>query len=416
MRILFVVNNFFCLGNGLDESARRTVKALRDAGQDVRVLSGSNLEDPNGEHPDYEVKNFHFPLLQPVLDAFGYYFADWHGDIIEEAVRWADVIHLEETFFLHHKVMNLAVKSGKPITGTYHVHPENIIYNCLGFPGGHLICQILFRYWCRVFYDKYKFLQCPTDNVRDRLIRHKVKAHCFTLSNGVIPDECIRPTTPPTDYYDESRPLDLIYIGRTAVEKDQPTLFKAIRMSKYAKRIRLHLAGRGGKLEAYTRMANKLYEDGIVGYRPTVEFCNREQLRQMAAHADLAVHCALVEVEGMSITEAMQQAVVPVIAEARYSGTATYALDERSSFPAKDAKALAERIDYWFDHPQERWEMGFHYAESMKQYKIADCAQALIQMFQKAIDSTQYEALFIHSHHKLTSLKRKTGGLHRRIA
>ena len=71
MRILFVVNNFFCLGNGLDESARRTVKALRDAGQDVRVLSGSNLEDPNGEHPDFEVKNFHFPLLQPVLDAFG---------------------------------------------------------------------------------------------------------------------------------------------------------------------------------------------------------------------------------------------------------------------------------------------------------------------------------------------------------
>ena len=163
-------------------------------------------------------------------------------------------------------------------------------------------------------------------------------------------------------------------------------------------------------------MANKLYEDGVVGYKPTVEFCNREQLRQMAAHADLAVHCALVEVEGMSITEAMQQAVVPVIAEARYSGTATYALDERSSFPAKDAKALAERIDYWFDHPQERWEMGFRYAESMKQYKIADCAQALIQMFQKAIDSTRYEALFIHSHHKLASLKRKAGGLHRRIA
>ena len=416
MKILFVVNNFFCLGNGLDESARRTVKALRDAGQDVRVLSGSNLEDPNGEQPDFEVKNFHFPLLQPVLDAFGYHFADWHGEKIEEAVRWADVIHLEETFFLHHKVMNLAVKLGKPITGTYHVHPENIVYNCLGFPGGHLICQLLYRYWCRVFYDKYKYLQCPTENVRERLIRHHVKAHCFTLSNGVIPDECIRPTTPPADYYDENRPLDLIYIGRTAVEKDQPTLFEAIRMSRYAKRIRLHLAGRGGKLKAYTRMANKLYEDGVVGYKPTVEFCNREQLRQMAAHADLAVHCALVEVEGMSITEAMQQGVVPVIAQARYSGTDIYALDARSTFPARDARALAERIDYWFDHPQERWEMGFRYAESMKQYKIADCAQALIQMFQKAIDSTRYEALFIQSRHMLSSLKRKAGGLNRRIA
>ena len=416
MRILFVVNNYFCRGNGLDESARRTVQALREAGQEVRVLSGPNLEDPDGEHPDYEVKNFHFPLMQPMLDAFGYHYADWHGSQIDEAVRWADVIHLEETFFLHHAVMNRARKLGKPLTGTYHVHPENIVYNCLGFAGGRLICQLLYRYWCRVFYDNYLFLQCPTDNVRDRLIRHKVKARCFTLSNGVIPDTCLRPLTPPADYLDPRRPLDLIYIGRTAVEKDQPTLFEAIRMSRYAKRIRLHIAGKGPKLDEYTRMANRLYEDGVVSYRPTVAFYNRDQLRHLAAEADLAVHCAIVEVEGMSITEAMQQAVVPVIAEARYSGTSAYALDERSTFPAKDAKALAERIDYWFDHPQQRWEMGFRYAESMKQYEIAGCAQTLISMFRRAVESTRYHALFLHPRHLLASFRRRAARWYRRIA
>ena len=391
MRILFVVNSYFSQGNGLDESARRTVEALRAAGQEVRVLSGKNFENPDGPQPEYPMEKFHFPLMQPMLDSFGYAYADWHGPIIEEAIRWADVVHLEETFFLHHAAMNIARKLGKPITGTYHVHPENIVYNCLGFPGGNLICQLLYRYWCRVFYDNYTYLQCPTDNVRERLERHHVKAKCFTLSNGVIPDQCIRPTMQPANYLDKNRPLDLIYIGRTAVEKDQPTLFKAIRLSKYAKRIRLHIAGRGPKLEEYTKMANRLYRDGVVTYLPTVGFYNRDQLRQLAAKADLAVHCAFVEVEGMSITEALQQAVVPVIATARYSGTATYALDERSTYPAGDAKALAERIDYWFDHPQERWETGFLYAASMKQYEIADCAQALIEMFQKAIDEKKNE-------------------------
>ena len=391
MKILFVVNSYFSQGNGLDESARRTVEALRAAGQEVRVLSGKNFENPDGPQPEYPMEKFHFPLMQPMLDSFGYAYADWHGPIIEEAIRWADVIHLEETFFLHHAAMNIARKLGKPITGTYHVHPENIVYNCLGFPGGNLICQLLYRYWCRVFYDKYTYLQCPTDNVRERLERHHVKAKCFTLSNGVIPDQCIRPTMQPANYLDKNRPLELIYIGRTAVEKDQPTLFKAIRLSKYAKRIRLHIAGRGPKLEQYTKMANRLYQDGVVTYLPTVGFYNRDQLRQLAAKADLAVHCAFVEVEGMSITEALQQAVVPVIATARYSGTATYALDERSTYPAGDAKALAERIDYWFDHPQERWETGFLYAASMKQYEIADCAQALIEMFQKAIDEKKNE-------------------------
>ena len=391
MKILFVVNSYFSKGNGLDESARRTVEALRAAGQEVRVLSGKNFDDPEGPQPEYAMEKFYFPLMQPILDSFGYAYADWHGPKVEEAVRWADVVHLEETFFIHHAAMNWARKLGKPITGTYHVHPENIVYNCLGFTGGNLICQILYRYWCRVFYDKYAYLQCPTDNVRERLERHHVKAKCFTLSNGVIPDKCIRPATPPMDYLDENRPLNLIYIGRTAIEKDQPTLFKAIRMSKDAKRIRLYIAGRGPKLEQYTKMANQLYEDGVVSYMPNVGFYNRDQLRQLAASADLAVHCAFVEVEGMSITEAMQQAVVPVIAKAKYSGTATYALDEMSIYPAGDAKALAERIDYWFDHPLKRWAMGFRYAESMKQYEIHHCAQALIEMFEKAIRENKNE-------------------------
>ena len=415
MRILFVVNSYFSQGNGLDESARRTVQALRDAGQEVRVLSGENFENPDGPQPEYRMKKFHFPLMQPMLDSFGYAYADWHGPVVEEAVRWADVIHLEETFFLHHAAMNWARKLGKPITGTYHVHPENIVFNCAGHRFGYLICQILYRYWCRVFYDNYNYLQCPTENVRERLIRHHVKAHCFTLSNGVIPDKCIRPATPPADYLDENRPLDLIYIGRTAIEKDQPTLYKAIRLSKYAKLIRLHIAGRGPKLEQYTRMAEKLYTDGVVSYKPVVGFYNRDQLRQLAAKADLAVHCAYVEVEGMSITEALQQAVVPVIATARYSGTATYALDDRSRFPEGDAKALAQKIDYWFDHPQERWEMGFKYAESMEQYEIANCAKSLIQMFQNAIDEKNGKTASAH-HLVLSSIKRKAIRLHKHSA
>ena len=386
MKILFVVNNFFCQGNGLDESARRTVQALRDAGQEVRVLSGPNIHNPDGPHPDYEVPNFNFPLVQSILDSYEYYYADWRSPIVEEAVRWADVVHLEETFFIQHAAMKWAKKLGKPITGTYHLHPENIILNMLGFDGGHLISNLLLRYWCRVFYDNYTYLQCPTENVRQRLLKHHVKAHCFTLSNGIIPDQCLRPETPPDDYLYPDRPLDLIYIGRTATEKDQPTLFKAIRLSKYAHRIRLHIAGRGPKLKAYTRMANQLYEEGVVNYPPTVGFYNRDQLRHLAAKADLAVHCAYVEVEGMSITEALQQAVVPVIATAPYSGTDTYALDKHSTFPAKDPQALADRIDYWFDHPQRRWAMGFRYAQSMDSIQIDRCVQELMEMFQQAVN------------------------------
>jgi glycosyltransferase involved in cell wall biosynthesis len=102
----------------------------------------------------------------------------------------------------------------------------------------------------------------------------------------------------------------------------------------------------------------------------------------------------------MSVTEAMQQAVVPVIATAPFSGTDTYAIDIHSTFPAKDARALAQQIDYWFDHPQRRWAMGFRYAQSMNAIKIERCVQRLIEMFQAAINekkSTEDGALLYYS-------------------
>lgn len=385
MKILFVVNNIYCLGNGLDASARRTVQTLRDAGQDVRVLSCENLEEPDGPQPEYRQKEFHFPIFQPLIKAQGYSFSKWDGQNIEAAVRWADVVHIEEPYFIEHVAMNWAKKLGKPLTATYHLHPENVFYS-LGMGSWSLPNNTLLRYWARVFLDNCVYVQCPTENVRERLSRFHVKANCITISNGLVPDKCIRPQTPPTDYFDENRPLEVIYIGRLSGEKDQPTLLKAMRYSKFASRIRLRFAGQGPNQKKYQRLAEKLYEEGILKYKPSFEFLNRDQLRELAAHADLAVHCAIIEVEGLSIMEAMQQAVVPVIAVGNCSGTSQFALDDRCKFPAKDAKALAERIDYWLDHPQERWEMGFKYAKSMEKYDIANSVKQLIDMFGKAIE------------------------------
>ncbi len=369
----------------MSASARRTVQALRDAGEEVRVLSGPN-PDPNGPQPDFLLPGFYFPLFQPIIDAHGYHFASGDKRIIEEAVRWADVVHLEEPFVLEIKTIKIAKRLGKPLTGTYHLHPENIFCS-LGMGWWHGINSFMLKLWRDWVFNHCAFVQCPTQNVFERLQRYHFSSKLKVFSNGLIPDRCIRPSEMPADYLDPERPLKVVYIGRLSVEKDQPTLIEAIRHSAYANRIQLHFAGQGPKAKAYKKMAMKLYEKGIVKYKPEFGFYNRDELRTLAAGADLCIHCATIEVEGLSIMEALQQAAVPVIAEGYHTGTSQFALDSRSIFPEKDPKALAEKMDWWLSHPEERWEEGKRYVKSMEQYDIANSVQALIKMFEEAIQN-----------------------------
>ena len=119
-------------------------------------------------------------------------------------------------------------------------------------------------------------------------------------------------------------------------------------------------------------------------YEPVFQFHDRDELRKLAAKSDLYIHCATVEVEGLSALEALQQAVVPVIAKGDLTATSQFALDEHSLFPTKDPEALAACIDYWLDHPVERQEMGWRYAESTEEYDIHKSIAALIDMFHLA--------------------------------
>ncbi len=386
MKILFVLNNIYTAGNGLVASARRTVAYLREAGHEVRIVSGPNHKNPE-EKPDYLLQDYIFPIVQPIIASQGYQFSQSDLPLMEEAAKWADIVHLEEPFVIEDRMIKICKKLGKPVTCTYHLHPENIT-NSLG-PLVHwkALNRKILTSWRDLTFNNCDYVQCPTENVLDRLRRYHIKTPCEVISNGLVPDACIRPETPPADYESPERPLKVVYIGRLSREKDQPTLLEAMKFSRFAKRIQLCFAGLGPSKKKIKRMAHRLYKTGVLAYEPIFTFEDRDGLRKLAASADLCVHCATIEVEGLSIMEAMQQGAVPVIAQGRYSGTSQFALDRRSVFPEQNPEALANRIDYWLSHPKERWEMGKKYVRHMEEYDIRKSVEQLVGMFQKAIDS-----------------------------
>ena len=54
---------------------------------------------------------------------------------------------------------------------------------------------------------------------------------------------------------------------------------------------------------------------------------------------------------------------------------------------AKETKALAEKIDWWIEHPAERMEMGRKYMHSVRDYDIRKSTEQIINMYKEALIS-----------------------------
>lgn len=378
MRVLLVSNNVYMRGNGVCTAVVSLVRRLQAQGIEVRVMACEN-PDPQGQQPDYPLKHFRFPFFEPLIQSSGFRYATYSRRVAAEAIEWADVVHLCEGFPLEAKVARLARKRGKPCVGTFHLFTENITAN-LGMRKARLLNHLLTTWWRKAVYDRCTHVHCPTETVKQYLLDNNFKAEMRVITNGMDITEQTEPSQMP-----QTDPIVVLCVGRLSNEKSQSTLLEAMRHSKYAQHIQLHFAGKGPYLERYIKMANKLVEEGIIRHEPSFGFYKATELKELTRQAYLYIHCAWVEVEGLSCAEAIMQGVVPVIAEGKLTATSQFALDEHSLFPESDAQALAERIDWWIEHPKERAEMGQRYAESVKKYDAKEANNKMIEMYKDSI-------------------------------
>lgn len=173
--------------------------------------------------------------------------------------------------------------------------------------------------------------------------------------------------------------FNVLMVGRYAGEKRQDVLIDACAQCRHKDEIQVILAGKGPLERKYRRQAEKLPNPIVM------EFYEPSRLLEILHMADLYVHTSDAEIEAMSCMEAFACGLVPVIADSPRSATPQFALDERSLFPAGDAAALAEKIDWWFEHPEAREEMGRRYAQHAEQYALDRSIVQTEEMFRLAI-------------------------------
>lgn len=407
LKLLFVINNLYTRGNGLSASARRTIILLRERGHDVRVLSSGTTEQAqacNFTAPEFPLPARHFPLADAIISAQGYAFAKPKRKVIKQAVAWADVVHLEEPFGLQARTAHVAKRVGTPVLATYHIHPENITAT-IHLDGLWPLNALLLASWRRRIYALVQVVQCPSDSVRQRLQRWGLGDKLVTISNGVgltpskpevsAKTECSEPSgrqvetkqTPGEAQPEGEQIYRLLVVGRFSREKDQATVLKAMRHSRYASQIQLVFAGRGPTEKSLRRAASRLVHDGVLKHAPSFDFFDAAGLDAQAEQADLYIHAAFIEVEGLSCLEVLRHGVVPVIAHSPLTATSQFALDAHSRFKARDPKALARAIDYWLSDNDRRQTEAQKYLNIGAHYDINDCVSRLELVYRKLASS-----------------------------
>ncbi len=371
MKILIVIDQYDSGNNGTTISAQRFARGLRERGHEVRVAAAG---DPA---PDkYVQPAIRFPALADnIIRSQGMVLARADREVLEEAVCWADVVHFMMPFALSRSGLKIAEELGRPRTAAFHVQPENIT-STLKLGRSRLVNSAIYSEFRDDFYNRFTHIHCPSEFIADQLRRHGYTARLHVISNGV--DGCFRPRLREKEPFLQGK-FVILMIGRLSEEKRQDVLIEAAALSRHSGEIQLLLAGQGPRRAALERLGEKLPNPPVFGFYDTERLC------QIMAMSDLYAHAADIEIEAIACLEAVASGLVPVIADSPLSATPQFALDERSLFRAGDASDLAEKLDYWIEHPGERAAMSGQYADSAEKYRLENSILKAEEMFHAAI-------------------------------
>ena len=179
VKILIVINDYLNASNGMCISTQRFVEEFRAAGHEVRIATN----DRYGAL-DYPLGLVRIPVFSGIIEKEGFTFARADMHVIRQAVAWADVVHVEDPFLVCRLAARQARRMGKPVTGTFHLYPENMTY-AVHLGSSHLINGGFMRSFVSGVYDRCLHVQCPTAQVRDRLAAAGAKARLDVISNGI---------------------------------------------------------------------------------------------------------------------------------------------------------------------------------------------------------------------------------------
>ena len=377
MTILVVCDVLGEENNGTTIAAMNLIRFLKAKGHTVRILCAD--QDKKEDEGVFVVPNLNFgKALNAYVAKVGVTIAKADEKILYEALNGVDHVHTVLPFMLGMKVAKAAKEMNIPITASFHMQAQNFT-SYIKLNKIDLLNRAVYRFIYRHTYRYVDAIHYPTEfiqNVFEENVKHKTNG--YVISNGVHPYVEKRDTPKPPELQDK---LVILTTGRYSREKSQDTLIKAIALSKHRDKIQLILGGQGVREKYYRRLAKKL------PIAPIFKFYSREEIIDVLNYADLYVHPAEVELEGISCLEAIACGKLTIVSDSKNAATKGFAIDERCVFRSRDPRSLAKVIDFWIEHPDLRKEYEQKYLERARPFALDACMIKMEAMIQEVVNA-----------------------------
>ncbi len=376
MKITIVADVFGQTNNGTSATITRLIEHMQSRGHEVKVVSTYNGDGENY----YVVPSRNFgPFNNYIEKTNGVALGKPIKSTIWEAIKGADVVHFVLPFKMSKCGIKMCIDHDIPFTSAFHCQPENITSH-LCLQKAKFVNYLIYKHFKRDFYKKVPIVHCPSMFVANKLAQYKYPCKTFVISNGVRDEFVPTPSEKPKELKDK---FCIMMSGRYSNEKRQDLIIKAVGKSKYKDKIQIILAGNGPKKKKYEKMGRKLPNP------PILCFLTKDELIKTINYCDLYIHASDFEIEGIGCMEAISCGIVPVLSNSKNAALYQFALTDQNLFNAGDVKDLAQKIDYWIEHPKEKKELGEKYVEFMNQFKIENCIDQMEEMFKYAVSEGQ---------------------------
>ncbi len=367
-RIAVVIDPWDYPYNGTVVSTRRFIEALGRSGFRFQLLA---LPGPGVPAPE-AFEQLSIPGVNRIIDAMRAPLARPDRAKIRRLLEGCDLLHVQYPFFLAWAAIEEARSLGIPIVCSFHVQPENILKN-LRLPGG-ILSGLIYRLFIRFIYRRADQVVAPSAFAATLLRSHGLDRPITVISNGI-----------PGRFFEVERTGStgtriLLSVGRLAREKEQETLLRAVALSRHADDLCIVLAGVGPRENALKRLAGALGVDARIGW------VDDDELLTLYGQADLFVHAGTIELEGMSVLEAMAAGNTVVVSDSADSACAAIVHEANARFVKGDPADLAERIDYWLARPDERERQGQFNRLFARNLSHDRTAQSLRSFYEEILD------------------------------